>query len=149
MFRSQDIYITLMQIYSILSWHNQHHSVFPINWHYIAKQLLGKVMTWLSSTPCTLHCYEPCKWPTSTHITPNYSLLIKNSPYFILSTLLLKMGTAVAQWLRCCSTNWKVAGSIPDGVIGIFHWHNPSERTMVHGSTQPLTEMSTRSISSG
>jgi len=31
------------------------------------------------------------------------------------------MGTAVAQWLRCCATNPKVAGSIPDGVIGIFH----------------------------
>ena len=30
-------------------------------------------------------------------------------------------GTAVAQWLRCCATNWKVAVSIPDGVIGIFH----------------------------
>jgi len=31
------------------------------------------------------------------------------------------LGTAVAQWLRCCATNRKVAGSIPDGVIGIFH----------------------------
>ena len=29
--------------------------------------------------------------------------------------------TAVAQWLRCCATNRKVAGSIPAGVIGIFH----------------------------
>ena len=29
--------------------------------------------------------------------------------------------TAVAQWLRCCATNWKVAGSIPAGVIGVFH----------------------------
>jgi hypothetical protein len=28
--------------------------------------------------------------------------------------------TAVAQWLRCCATNHKVAGSIPDGVIGTF-----------------------------
>ena len=28
---------------------------------------------------------------------------------------------AVGQWLRCCVTNRKVAGSIPDGVIGIFH----------------------------
>jgi len=26
--------------------------------------------------------------------------------------------TAVAQWLRCCATNRKVAGSIPVGVIG-------------------------------
>ena len=31
------------------------------------------------------------------------------------------MGTALAQWLWCCATNRKVACSIPDGVIGIFH----------------------------
>jgi hypothetical protein len=55
-------------------------------------------------------------------------------------------GTAVAQWLRCCATNRKVAVSIPDGVIGIFHWRNPSDRTMELGSTQPLTEMTTRNI---
>ena len=30
------------------------------------------------------------------------------------------MGTAVAQWLWCCATNRKVAGSIPTGVTGIF-----------------------------
>jgi len=58
-------------------------------------------------------------------------------------------GIAVAQWLRCCATNRKVAGSVTDGVIGIFHWHNPSDRTMALGSTQPLKEMSTRSISWG
>jgi len=58
-------------------------------------------------------------------------------------------GTAIAQWLRCCATKRKVAGSIPDGVIGIFHRHNPSDCTMALGSTQPLTEMSTRSISWG
>ena len=57
------------------------------------------------------------------------------------------LGTAVAQWLRCCATNRKVAGSIPDGVIGIFHWHNPSHCTMTLGSTQPVTEMITRTIS--
>ena len=54
---------------------------------------------------------------------------------------LCKRGTAVEQWLRCCATNRKVAGSIPDGVIGIFHWHNPPDRTMALWSTQPLTEM--------
>ena len=59
------------------------------------------------------------------------------------------LGTVVAQWLRRCATNWKVAGSIPDGVIGIFHRHNPSDRTMALGSNQPLTEMSTRRISWG
>ena len=30
------------------------------------------------------------------------------------------MGTAVAQWLRCCAPNRKIAGSIPDSVIGNF-----------------------------
>jgi hypothetical protein len=36
--------------------------------------------------------------------------------------LLLNWGTLlVAQWLRHCATNQKVAVSIPDGVTGIFH----------------------------
>ena len=39
----------------------------------------------------------------------------------------------MAQWLRCCATNWKVAGSILDGVSRIFHCHNPSDRTMALG----------------
>jgi hypothetical protein len=26
----------------------------------------------------------------------------------------------VAQWLRCCATNWKVTGSIPASVNGFF-----------------------------
>jgi len=34
--------------------------------------------------------------------------------------LLLQWGTAEAQWLRCCTTNRKVAGSIPAGVNGFF-----------------------------
>ena len=55
--------------------------------------------------------------------------------------------TAVAQWLRLCATNRKVAGSIPDSATGIFHWHYPSDRTMALGSTQSLTEISTSSIS--
>ena len=33
-------------------------------------------------------------------------------------------------WLRHCATSRKVAGSIPDGVIGIFHWLYPSGRTI-------------------
>jgi len=43
-------------------------------------------------------------------------------------------------WLRHCTTGRKVAGSVPDGVFGIF----PSGRAVALGSTQPLTEMSTR-----
>ena len=52
-------------------------------------------------------------------------------------------------WLRHCATSRKVAGLIPDGVIGIFHWRNPSGHTLALGLTQPLTEMSSRNISCG
>jgi len=48
-----------------------------------------------------------------------------------------------------CATSQKDAGSIPDSVIRIFHWHNPSGHTMALGLIQPLTEMSTRNISWG
>ena len=48
-----------------------------------------------------------------------------------------------------CTTSLKVAGSILNGIIGVFHWHNSSGRTMALGLTQPLTEMSTRNISGG
>ena len=50
-------------------------------------------------------------------------------------------------WLRHCATCRKVVGSLPDGVIGIFHWPHPSALTMNLRSTQPLTEISTRNIS--
>ena len=36
-------------------------------------------------------------------------------------SIYIYMGVGVAQWLRHCATYWKVAGSIPAGVIGIFH----------------------------
>ena len=37
------------------------------------------------------------------------------------------------------TTSRKVAGSIPDGIIRIFHLPNPSGPTMALGLTQPLT----------
>jgi hypothetical protein len=43
----------------------------------------------------------------------------------------------------------KVVGLIPIEVIGFFNWPNSSTRTMVLGSTQPLTEMSTRNLPGG
>jgi hypothetical protein len=46
--------------------------------------------------------------------------------------------------LRYGATCRKVAGSIPDGGLGLFHLHNPSGPTMALGVSQSLTEMSTR-----
>jgi len=51
-----------------------------------------------------------------------------------------KWGMQCRSWFRHCATSQKVAGAIPDYVIGIFHCYNPSGRTMVLGSTKLLAE---------
>jgi hypothetical protein len=60
--------------------------------------------------------------------------------FYITSTLIKLICLEGARiWLRHCTKSRKVAGSIPDGVIGIFQWHNPSCPTMALVSTQPVT----------
>jgi hypothetical protein len=44
----------------------------------------------------------------------------------LLSPLYFKWDTGWRSWLMHCTTRRKVAGSISDGVIGIFRWLNPS-----------------------
>jgi hypothetical protein len=47
------------------------------------------------------------------------------------------------------STSQKVSGSIADEVIGFSNSTNPSTELWPWGSTQPLTEMSTRNLPRG
>ena len=60
------------------------------------------------STNRFIFSYAVCNFPITQYIV---KLLL----------VYLTTGTALAQWLRCCATNRKVAGSIPESVIGIFH----------------------------
>jgi hypothetical protein len=64
-----------------------------------------------------------------------------------LSKKLATCSSIKSSWLRHCATIRKVAGSSLDEVIGFFNLPNPSRRIMTLGSTQPLTEMSTRNLS--
>jgi hypothetical protein len=50
--------------------------------------------------------------------------------------------------LRHCATSRKVTGLIPDEIIGFFNRPNPAALWPL-GSTQPLTEMSTRNLPTG
>jgi hypothetical protein len=52
-------------------------------------------------------------------------------------------------WLRHYTTSQTEEGSISDDVIGFFNWLNPSSSNMALGSTQPLTEVSTRNLPGG
>ena len=83
-------------------------------------------------------------------------LLLHNTVFFHFSNQLFRVKVVIftATGVRGGAVGWgtalqtcKVAGSIPDAVTGIFHWHSPSGRTMALRSNQPLTEMSTRNIS--
>jgi len=65
--------------------------------------------------------------PETNYVPREYSvatillLLFMVHIIIIIIIIIIKLlGTAVAQWLRCCATNRKVAGSIPDGVSGFF-----------------------------
>ena len=79
-------------------------------------------------------------WLTNTALSFRVLSLIFDSSCFY------HRGTQWRCWLTNCATRRKIADSVPIGVTGIFHWHNPSGRTMVLGLTQPLREMSTRDI---
>jgi len=66
--------------------------------------------------------------------------------FWILTQLFITI-KCVSSWLKHCATSRELTGSIPDCVIGNFHWHNPSGRTVALGLTQPVIVMSTRNIS--
>ena len=51
---------------------------------------------------------------TPTHIFCCFVLGHRNTFHILIWEV---RGTAVAQWVGCCATNRKVAGSIPDGDI--------------------------------
>ena len=64
----------------------------------------------------------------STNLTETFLILgiiqrdaiIKVRRYLYKVSVILGARGRVAQWLRCCATNRKVAGSIPAGVSGFF-----------------------------
>jgi hypothetical protein len=102
------------------------------------------------------HCFSPSCSPWRSLCTSQWmnhvgSFCWRQLNYCVIFKMHIQFGgpLMVAHLLRYRATNRKVAGSIPDGVIGIFHWHNPSDHTMSLESTLPLTEMSTRNISWG
>jgi len=116
------------------------------------------VFNWNTNTSAQTHSV-----PSRSHPVIIFSLLktqkfAQSNPFSVIwrytqantwVTLSHSRGTWWRSWLGHCATSRKVAGSIPDGVIGISRWPNLSGRTLALGLTQPLTEMSTMNISWG
>jgi hypothetical protein len=76
--------------------------------------LLSKSTTRLLTLNCTF-AREIVRWPIPVVARYKLWLCVRSS------------------WLSHYATSRKVVGSIPDYVIGIFHWHNTSDRTVALG----------------
>jgi len=85
------------------------------------------------SHPCEHCCILCLKKPRKQTVFNINTRFTNTTTYVEFHTSTIITRTAVAQWLMCCATNRKFAGSIPAGVSGFFIFHL--------GSTQPLTEV--------
>ena len=77
------------------------------HWNEMSLNIVWHELPWSGSWPFTLVYLYKSEWHGTAKLD-------------IFNVFKLVLGTAVAQWLRCCATNRKVAGSIPAGVIGFF-----------------------------
>jgi len=117
-----------------------------IRWHPNACGFLGRNLLHVSLlADGILRCVVDCS--QNGHTLDLRSVGSRIRPFSDILWRALRFLACLLLWLRHCATNRKVACSIPDGVIGIFHWHNPFEHTMALGSSLPLTEMSSRNTS--
>jgi hypothetical protein len=78
-----------------------------------------------------------------------YTIIVENLRLKCDHVNLFDRGTRYRSWSRHYATSRKVAGLFSDEVVEFFSAHNPSSRIMALGSTQPLTEMSTRNLPEG
>jgi hypothetical protein len=121
-------------------------------WHLVTKHDTAAHVALPNMVPSPLICVPLTRCFHSPHfkVCKGFLITILKKSFYVVGVLWveilrcllsLKPGHAVAQWLRHCATNRKFAGSIPVGVTVIFHWHNPFDRTVALGSTQPPTEL--------
>ena len=119
-------------------------------------QTLLRLSNWWGTAHSMMHSGRTSQWESILNVMQQFGVfhpVILTGMFHECSCLVLySYRNKCTRWrssLRHFATSREVTGSIPNGVTGIFHWHNPYDRPMALGLTQPLTEMSTRNISWG
>ena len=121
-----------------------------------AKVTVHQRHNWTSLSQCSLshtHTHTPTHTHArTTHTQTTWMVTASTRAHCLILSSLQRWQTGRRlrnylawwrSWLRHLITTRKVVGSIPDGVIGIIHWHNLSCRHMTLMSTQTLTSIST------
>jgi hypothetical protein len=101
----------------------------------------ASIRTYFETIPIPNYIYIPYSILQNINLIRNFLMIIVQN----------WNGLEVARqysWLRHYATSQRVAGSNPHA-IGFFNWPEPSSCIMALGSTQPLTEMSTRNLPGG
>jgi len=142
-------------------WHCKHMCRTNISVHCVQKHvgrqnksvhLLVVASLWLQVQAFPTHLWLSslvCNFMISKSPSPSGALLSWLSSKWLSPSVPLKFchhdyktgGTRWRIWLKHCAISRKVAGSIPDGVIGIFHRLKPCGCNMSVVSTQTETEM--------
>jgi hypothetical protein len=126
----------------------------PSGWLCIARRLLFRPSLWYglgkTSTPCFL--VRTCKFAMKFHLCSPALFLpgqcdLRNVCGFLPYYMMVGVRGSVVGWGTTLQAG-RSRDRIPDEV-DFFNWPNPSSRTMALGSTQPLTEVSTRNIPGG
>jgi hypothetical protein len=106
------------------------YEILPVTWCYIP-ELSPTTLLWEMQI-CFLFTAYGFLWIWFVEHPVGTFLLLRKYMFLWLGTVCCG-GTRWRSWLRRCATSWKVTGSVPDGVIGIFHWHNPPSCTVALG----------------
>jgi len=133
-FSTNLIWFILLFVCVLVPIHTNKYLLITIIINHLTQHLFTEICNQLYVVPLLGHpealYYNYIK---SEHTTVNVIILSFFSQQIYLHITVQYWGTWWRSWLRHCATSWKVAGSITDGVNGIFHWHNPSGHTMAPG----------------
>ena len=96
-----------------------HYSIYP--WDMVFESRNNERFVFKFRKPFTQICLLPVPQTPKHKPQINHNIFLPNPFWTIFNQSTCHLtGTAVAQWLRCCATNRKIAGSIPADVNGFF-----------------------------
>ena len=110
--------------------------------------MLMMILKWHSYWRWPYVVETPRTWRSTNHVVNKTKLVLfcGVNTFSDLWTCSLPYRIFLTLQLGSCTTSQKVAGSIPNGDFEILHLLNPSDSTTALGSTDPLTDMSTRDL---